>query len=660
MLVGDTLSAVPDEAGASLSAHQNARILREKFGFSKTEIQKKKVSELKLLLRSIDQPTFGTKVELVNRLCLLLFPEEHPPTTAPETASSSQNEDHWDALKKEGVSCTVRNSSVRHSKRSSSLSETTSQDNKKVLRSAARSCKQRKAVIDSTVTRKKSMRKCKTAKRVRFVESEESELSEESSVSSSTVSDVSSSTLSDVSSLEDEISPLPVKKNIGVKARILRKNTKKRVETDLDSSQSADGSDRDLLDVDISLSPLHTIVWDRIVLDEAHRIKGRTTSTAKSVYALQCSGARWCLTGTPLQNRVGELYSLVHFLRMKPYGYYYCQKKGCDCASLHYRFRDNRFCVQCGHARLSHYSWFNRTIVTPIKNYGCGREGREALRILKEVLTKLLLRRTKVERAEDVKLPPLTVLIRRDPLVPAECDFYESLYKQTETQFNTYVDQGTVLHNYAHIFDLLSRLRQAVDHPYLIVYGNLASQTKASAVYLTEAETLPNDADLRQTDVCWLCQDAVDDPEELCVTGCHHTFHRTCLQEYTASAPEDPTQQTLGCPKCFRALTVDRLLGSEATVAVETELVEMRKSQRSTSRSGTTGILSRINLSEFKSSTKIEALVQELESVHQQDADAKCIVFSQYTAMLDLIEWRLKKGGLACAKLVGSLSLESR
>ena len=36
------------------------------------------------------------------------------------------------------------------------------------------------------------------------------------------------------------------------------------------------------------------------------------------------------------------------------------------------------------------------------------------------------------------------------------------------------------MHNYAHIFELLSRLRQAVDHPYLVVYGN-NSAAKAGA-----------------------------------------------------------------------------------------------------------------------------------------------------------------------------------
>jgi len=41
-------------------------------------------------------------------------------------------------------------------------------------------------------------------------------------------------------------------------------------------------------------------------LDEAHSIKDRSTSTAKAVFALN-SKYKLCLTGTPLQNRVGTL-----------------------------------------------------------------------------------------------------------------------------------------------------------------------------------------------------------------------------------------------------------------------------------------------------------------------------------------------------------------
>lgn len=83
------------------------------------------------------------------------------------------------------------------------------------------------------------------------------------------------------------------------------------------------------------VSVLHNISWFRIILDEAHLIKDRSTSTAHASFAL-VSLNKWCLTGTPLQNRVGELYSLVRFLRLDPHAFYYCRTKGCSCKSLHY------------------------------------------------------------------------------------------------------------------------------------------------------------------------------------------------------------------------------------------------------------------------------------------------------------------------------------
>ena len=52
------------------------------------------------------------------------------------------------------------------------------------------------------------------------------------------------------------------------------------------------------------------------------------------------------------------------------------------------------------------------------------------------------------------------MLLRKDAFDERETDFYEALYTQSQAQFGAYVDTGTVLNNYAHIFDLLIRLRQ--------------------------------------------------------------------------------------------------------------------------------------------------------------------------------------------------------
>lgn len=62
----------------------------------------------------------------------------------------------------------------------------------------------------------------------------------------------------------------------------------------------------------------------RVQLDEAHSIKERATNTAKACFELD-SSYKWCLSGTPLQNRVGELYSMIRFLGGDPFAFYFCK-----------------------------------------------------------------------------------------------------------------------------------------------------------------------------------------------------------------------------------------------------------------------------------------------------------------------------------------------
>eukprot|EP00923_Selenidium_pygospionis_P038279 GHVN01066850.1.p1 GENE.GHVN01066850.1~~GHVN01066850.1.p1 ORF type:complete len:1001 (-),score=117.44 GHVN01066850.1:5193-7949(-) len=65
-------------------------------------------------------------------------------------------------------------------------------------------------------------------------------------------------------------------------------------------------------------SPIYQVKWHRAVLDEAHIIKNRRTNASAACFKLE-TDRRWCLTGTPIQNKLEDFFSLVKFLRLTPF-----------------------------------------------------------------------------------------------------------------------------------------------------------------------------------------------------------------------------------------------------------------------------------------------------------------------------------------------------
>ncbi|QLG70278.1 hypothetical protein HG535_0A02160 [Zygotorulaspora mrakii] len=371
-------------------------------------------------------------------------------------------------------------------------------------------------------------------------------------------------------------------------------------------------------------SLLHHIDFHRVILDEAHNIKDRQSNTARAVNSLK-SLKRWCLTGTPLQNRIGEMYSLIRFLDVEPFANYYCTS--CDCKSKEWKFSDNMHCDHCGHVIMQHRNFFNHFMLKNIQQFGATGLGLESLNNIQLLLKHLMLRRTKVERADDLGLPPRIVTVRKDYFNEHEKDLYKSLYMDVRRKYNSYVEEGVVLNNYANIFTLITRMRQLADHPDLV----LKRLNDKNGNESTDNGVI----------ICQLCDDEAEEPIE---SKCHHKFCRLCIKEYVESFMEE--EKRLTCPVCHIGLSIDL---SQPALEVDLDLFKKQS------------IVSRLNMKgNWKSSTKIEALVEELYSLRSDKKTIKSIVFSQFTSMLDLVEWRLKRAGFQTVKLQGSMSPTQR
>lgn len=362
-------------------------------------------------------------------------------------------------------------------------------------------------------------------------------------------------------------------------------------------------------------SKIHAIQYHRLILDEAHNIKTRTTGVAKACFALK-SDFKWCLSGTPVQNRIGEFFSLLRFLQIRPFACYFC--KSCDCAQLHWSQDTEKKCKDCSHSGFQHVSVFNQELLNPITQGQDPQLRKEALGKLRLVTDRIMLRRMKRDHTASMELPPKEVMIHREFFGEIERDFSSSIMTNTTRQFDTYVSRGVMLNNYANIFGLIMQMRQVANHPDLILKKHAHGGQNVI--------------------VCCICDETAEEPIR---SRCHHEFCRKCAKDYVRSF-EDATPD---CPRCHIALTIDF---DQPDIEQEQEHVKKNS------------IINRIKMEEWTSSTKIEMLIYDLYKLRSPKQTNKSIVFSQFTSMLQLVEWRLRRAGFKTVMLDGSMSPAQR
>lgn len=179
-------------------------------------------------------------------------------------------------------------------------------------------------------------------------------------------------------------------------------------------------------------SPLMKINWRRVVLDEAHTIRTRSTKMSKAVARLVAQ-RRWCLTGTPLQNSVEDIYPLVAWLRVYPW---------------------------------RSYAHFKKEVLNKLE-----ASDSAGLLNVQSMLKPIMIRRTKASKGSDgrplVQLPPRMNKIVRIDMAPEERDFYRALFWRTKLEFDKFEKSNAVMFNITHVLQLIVRLRQALCHPIL-------------------------------------------------------------------------------------------------------------------------------------------------------------------------------------------------
>ena len=191
--------------------------------------------------------------------------------------------------------------------------------------------------------------------------------------------------------------------------------------------------------------------WHTLVLDEAQYIKNPKSITAYSACKLKASH-RLCLSGTPMENHLGELWSLMRFLMP---GFLADEKS------------------------------FNAFLRKPIER----DHSTDAQIALNRRVSPLILRRTKDQVATE--LPEKTTIIHGIDLAPKQTDLYESVRATMDARVREAIADKGLAKSHIIVLDALLKLRQICCHPQLLKSDAAQRVTESAKLEFLTGELLP-------------------------------------------------------------------------------------------------------------------------------------------------------------------------
>jgi SNF2 family DNA or RNA helicase len=347
-------------------------------------------------------------------------------------------------------------------------------------------------------------------------------------------------------------------------------------------------------------APLHKIEWFRIILDEAHYIKEAQTLQSRAACELE-GKRRWCLSGTPMQNKIDDLYGLIKFLGFEP-----LNKKS---------------------------TWINY-ISKPMKSYD-----NVGISSLQALMKSIAIRRTKESTFNGkklIELPPKSNEYVKLQLSPEAREIYNRVLEQGKMIFIGLVNQGTWAKHYVHILEIILRLRQIATHLSLCTNKDLTSLNNLTmSMIIKDEENVTTESKAMEIynilkdsaeNQCLLCGYDVDNIDKRgYISSCGHLYCADCLK----------SRSVFRCVECQKDINKNKVVVIPKTESNSTEFF----------------------FNEVETdcvNVKVNRLINDL--LRDKKMKDKSIVFSQWTKVFDLLDCHLKKANIEYVRLDGQMS----
>ena len=390
-------------------------------------------------------------------------------------------------------------------------------------------------------------------------------------------------------------------------------------------------------------SPFYTdksIFW-RIILDEGQNIKNKNTLSAKACSTLEGTH-RWVLSGTPIQNNMDELYSLLRFLRIPPYN------------------REEKFQADIGRA-------FKKNIKVTYDN----QDRIAAIRKVAVLLKAIMLRRTKSDKVDGkpiLELPPKHVTTSVAQLEGDELEFYLALEEKNQKLARRLLLKN-VRGSYSSVLTLLLRLRQACCHPELVAIGEQKNDVARSvngknfeSDWLRLYRTIQNMnnqkrdtvADSLRRMTCFWCLEQLDLNNSSILTGCGHILCSPCVEAFidealsTQNVRNGPRHSLyIPCRECEK-LTNDqeivtyRLYDQVVNQGFSEEDLHREYLRETENQMERSKDAYKIDFSSLKPSTKMVQCMDVIRDIFSRSKSEKILIFSQFTTFFDIFQHFLR------------------